>query len=281
MTTIGRPMVLMPIVAKCPDGKWGGFNFGSGTMGAGGTPAAGGMSHGGGMSHSGAPTSPTKRQSPLAGISVFLGQGDDGTAMTYMQKGQKVKAGYYISKSASTNLMTEVINYRNAEQEIFVSLDYEYIPNMPTRPKEYLDVGMGAINVEPCGSQNLKPPLDKAMKYVSQAWDVQGDGFLLDIKPHLHDGGLDMTFFVNGVQKCTSKAVYGVSGAADLNGQKWETIGAYTPCLEPIEIKKGDKLTMEANYDLTKHRLRPQSTDHNEGAEAMAMAIFSFARPPY
>lgn len=274
MTTIGRPMVAMPIHVKCPNGRMGGFNFGGGAMG--------------GMSHSGAPKPPTKRQAPnppkplgMGGFSVFLGQGDDGTAMTYMTKGQNVKAGYYLSKTDSTNLMSEIINYKDEEQEVYVTLDYEYLPNMPTRPKEYLDVGLGAINVEPCGIQNLKPDSTKATKYTSPPWDVAGDGYLLDVKPHLHDGGLNMTFYVNGKEACTSNAVYGTSGSATIDGgEKWETIGAYTPCLEPIAIKKGDKLTMEAWYDLRTHRLRPQSTDHSEGAEAMAMALFTFARPP-
>jgi hypothetical protein len=84
---------------------------------------------------------------------------------------------------------------------------------------------------------------------------VIGDGYLLDIKPHLHDGGLNMTFYVNGKASCTSNAVYGTSGSATINGEKWETIGAYTPCPDGVQIKRGDNLTMDAYYDLTKHRL--------------------------
>jgi hypothetical protein len=276
MATIGRPMVVMPIVVRCADGTMGGFRFGGGAMGAMGAKG-----------HAGTPMTHGKRQiggtpGPIKwGVSILLGQGDDGTAMTYMTKGQKVKAGYYLSKTDSTNLMSEVINYKNEPQEFYVTLDYEYIPNMPTRPKEYLDVGLGAINVQPCGLQNLKTDAAKATKYTSPPWDVAGDGYLLDLKPHLHDGGLNVTFYVNGKASCTSNAIYGTSGAATIgNGEKWETIGAYTPCTEPIPIKKGDKLTMDAWYDLTKHRLRPQSNDHSEGAEAMAMVLFTFARPP-
>jgi uncharacterized protein (DUF927 family) len=36
---------------------------------------------------------------------------------------------------------------------------------------------------------------------------------------------------------------------------RWETITDYTLCLDPVKIKKGDNLTMEAHYDSTKHRL--------------------------
>jgi hypothetical protein len=47
------------------------------------------------------------------------------------------------------------------------------------------------------------------MKYLSPPWAVKADGYLLDIKPHLHDGGLNVTFQVNGQDKCTSNAIYG------------------------------------------------------------------------
>jgi hypothetical protein len=99
------------------------------------------------------------------------------------------------------------------------------------------------------------PPADKPMKYESPPWNVTEDGYLLDIKPHLHDGGVNATFFINGKVSCTSTAVYGTSGSTSINGEKWETISAYTPCPDDIPIKKGDSVSMEAWYDLTKHRL--------------------------
>ena len=48
-----------------------------------------------------------------------------------------------------------------------------------------------------------------------------GDGYLLGIKPQMHDGGLNMTFYVNGKSKCTSEAVYGgTDGGISANDQK-------------------------------------------------------------
>jgi len=171
-----------------------------------------------------------------------------------------------------------VINYENKEQEVYVSLEYEYLPNYPTEPKDLHDVGMGAINVSPCGLQALHPPANKPIKYESPPRSVTGDGYLLNITPHLHDGGINMTFSINGKAACTSTAVYGTSGSATINGEKWETIGAYTPC-DGVQIKNDDKLTMEAWYDLTKHRMRPQANNHNEEAEGMALGTFIYAKP--
>ncbi|KAF2395827.1 hypothetical protein EJ06DRAFT_255790 [Trichodelitschia bisporula] len=301
ITDIGHPMVMMPVTVRCPGGGMGGFNFGGMMAGSkGGDAAAKGGSGMAGMSHGGHAPVVQRRQasdSPLSGllgalgklgstlstlappISVFVGQGDEGSGLTFQTKGSTLKSGFYLSAKDQLNMMAEVINYKNVGQDVYITLEYEYIPNLPTRPKEYLDVGMGAINVDPCGKVALHPPADKPVKYTSLPWDVVGDGYLLDIRPHLHDGGVNMTFSVNGKVACSSQAVYGgTDGGAVINGEKWETITAYTPCGDHVAIKKGDKLTMEAWYDLTAHRLRPQSTDHAESAEGMALANFIYAK---
>jgi len=229
------------------------------------------MAHGG---HS-------RRQLPGQGGAIFLGQGDEGSATTFQMPAGKIKSGYYLAPKESMTLMAEVINYNKQPRDLYVSLEYEYIPNLTPRPKEYYDMGIGAINVSPCGGMNLYPSADKPVKYTSPPWDVVESGYLVNMKPHLHDGGINMTFFVNGKESCSSSAVYGgTDGGLVVGDQKWETITAYTPCREEIQITKGDKVTMEAWYDLTKHRLRPQADDHSKDAEGMAIALFMFARPP-
>jgi hypothetical protein len=82
-------------------------------------------------------------------------------------------------------------------------------------------------------------------------------GYMIDMKPHMHDGGINATVFVNGQQICTSKAHYGgtTDGGTVIGGQKWETITGYDICNGPIPVKKGDNLTVEAYYDLQAHRL--------------------------
>ena len=68
--------------------------------------------------------------------------------------------------------------------------------------------------------------------------------------------------------------------------KKWETITSYSPCADPVKIKKGDKLSMDSNYDLTKHTLRPDAHSMGmgggagEGAEGMALATFQWAISP-
>jgi hypothetical protein len=67
----------------------------------------------------------------------------------------------------------------------------------------------------------IDPPKDRAEKYISPPWSVMADGYLLDVKPHLHDGGINATFYVNGNAACTSRAVYGGDGGIEIGGQKY------------------------------------------------------------
>jgi hypothetical protein len=87
-------------------------------------------------------------------VSVFIGQGDEGSAMGFAAKGSKVKSGFWIGQRDTFNVMAELVNYKTEPQEVYISMDYEYL-NMPARPKEYYAVGMGAINVAPCATEQM------------------------------------------------------------------------------------------------------------------------------
>ena len=114
------------------------------------------------------------------------------------------------------------------------------------------------------------PPVDKPMKYVSPAWRVMADGYLLDLKPHLHDGGIQYDALVNGKNVGSSQAEYGgTDGGFSPCGTKvsfyrtqsrmvltvMETITAYSKCHDAVKIRRNDNLTMEVWYDLTKHNV--------------------------
>ena len=121
------------------------------------------------------------------------------------------------------------------------------------------DVGMGAITADACTDkeQSMKyPPKDKPITYKGEKWTIMDDGYLVNVLPHLHDGGLNIKVYLNDKHECTSNAVYSDEGTVNaLDGKSWQTITSYTPCDHPIKIKVGDKMHMTAEYDLTKHRL--------------------------
>jgi hypothetical protein len=65
-----------------------------------------------------------------------------------------------------------------------------------------------------------------------------------------------ITILVNNVSKCTSSANYVMSSSGGVTAQdkSFEVIQSYTPCAE-VQVKKGDKVTLETYYDLSKHQL--------------------------
>jgi hypothetical protein len=83
---------------------------------------------------------------------------------------------------------------------------------------------------------------------------VDADG-TLSCRGHLHDGGTNLVVRINGKEMCDSQAIYGGSAATAKmeDGRVWETINHMTRCINPILVKKGDNMTIEANYDFAKH----------------------------
>ncbi|KAE9967506.1 hypothetical protein EG328_008157 [Venturia inaequalis] len=244
-----------------------------GTAKPAGTPGgAGGMQHGG----------MTKRQ---IGMSVFIGGGGSvGSGNPFSAPpaaGSPVKSGYWIGKGGRMQLTSEIVNYDPVDKDLYLTLDIEWAPG---KEADMYDVGMGALSADACLEKEkgiLHPPKDKAIVYKGEEWDVIDNGYMMNFTPHIHDGGVNIKVFLNNNQICEAKAIYGSSGgsAASLDGSKWETITGYTPCDTPAAIKKGDKIHMTSEYDLTKHRLRPDSMDAEAEAEGMALANFIFARP--
>ena len=71
----------------------------------------------------------------------------------------------------------------------------------------------------------------------------------------MHDGGTGIQFYVNSKLICDSKAIYGGSTGTrkSENGDIWETMSGVVECNDPVEVKKGDKIYLQSNYDLEKH----------------------------
>ena len=96
---------------------------------------------------------------------------------------------------------------------------------------------------------------------------------LIQTEGHLHDGGSSVVLMINDKTACTSDAIYGGGsdyvkavpmpgmpgmeggGGTDANGKAIQTISHMTECIDPIPIRKGDKITLSANYDLITHPL--------------------------
>jgi hypothetical protein len=69
----------------------------------------------------------------------------------------------------------------------------------------------------------------------------------------MHDGGTGVNMYVNNKLYCRSKALYGgPGGTVKVDGKEWATIATMTECNDPIPVKKGDKLKIEATVSKLK-----------------------------
>jgi hypothetical protein len=79
---------------------------------------------------------------------LLFGSGDDGAPIDYASRDPSLKTGLYIRHNAVVSHYTEVINYRNFSQVVYITAEVEYIPG---RPKGYHDASMGAMSATGCG----------------------------------------------------------------------------------------------------------------------------------
>lgn len=151
---------------------------------------------------------------------------------------------------------------------------------MKGKPEGWRDGTFSAMAATGCGLVGFIPPGNTSTTLVSAPYTVTADGTMYNAQGHLHDGGIDVQFLLNGKPVCTSRAKYGgEKGTTNVGGEKWETIQGYDRC-DAIDVKKGDQIVVTSTYNLVEHRLRPDAVDHSMGAEAMALMGFVFAEKP-
>jgi hypothetical protein len=94
---------------------------------------------------------------------------------------------------------------------------------------------------------------------------------------HIHEGGVRNNLYLNGKLICNAEAVYGGSKVNfhRENGENWEAISHMTPCVETIQMKKGDVLTMTTYYDTERHPIRKAHNHMHGSDEGEAMGMFS------
>jgi Stress up-regulated Nod 19 len=122
----------------------------------------------------------------------------------------------------------------------------------------------------------LRPPQGKKVfSFESHNMKINQDGYILTRRGHLHDGGENIDFLINGKSICDSKAIYGGAGQTGkaIDGTTWETVSEMGECSEPFKVKKGDNVTVIANYNLEKHPAR----QHAMGGMAEEMGLMNFA----
>jgi Stress up-regulated Nod 19 len=226
-------------------------------------------------------------------MSVFMAGATEAGDLTFAAApGSSVKSGYYLTKNRQILNMIDVVNYNDVERTVYVQGEIEYLPG---KQEGYLDSRQERVDPGMCGGQNgaaIHAPKGQTKFSVNGTNIVVArDGWIVNTRGHVHDGGVNIVLKINEKEVCDSKATYGGEGhtAKTPDGKVWETIATTSTCLEPIKVAKGDKLYMEAHYDLDLHPSREQGghggmkrfadiiADGGEAAEQMALVITHFA----
>jgi hypothetical protein len=186
-------------------------------------------------------------------------------------------------------MLSDIVNYRNTTQKVYVTTELEYSPGTV---EGNLETSVQVVSIGMCEGQNFAftpPPGQKKFKISGKEMVMAKNGYLITSVGHLHDGGVDLMLKVNGKEVCQSRAAYGTAGPTPAKGmghghqrrdqsEEYKTISEMSYCYGPNKVSKGDKIELEARYDLEMH---PPRVQHG-GNMAEEMAIFAtfFAELP-
>lgn len=168
------------------------------------------------------------------------------------------QTGYYAKKDTPIIANIDIVNSNKEDIEVYPSADMEFLPG---RPDDYLDASPVFLPVAGCDSKDFVPGIVQTPKGQTK-WTVTSkdvlvneDAILFVFRGHMHDGGSNIDLKVNDKLACDSQAVYGGKGHVGKNadGTTWETIGDMKTCPEGVVVRKGDRISMSANYDLVAH----------------------------
>jgi hypothetical protein len=207
----------------------------------------------------------------------FVVSGNDEAANMFTTPDGTFNSGYLVGPKQMIAMQAELVNYRKEEQKVYVTIDYEYVRGKADAPA---DSSVSLFSVTGCSFPDYHRDASKKVYNMSSAIvSLPMDGFIINAKGHLHDGGDHIILELNGKSICDSHALYGKT--TEEKGVKWSVIEKMEQCTQPVKVSKGDKLRMVSFYDTEKHPPRPtegQSHSHGEGeADEMGVFFINFA----
>jgi len=205
--------------------------------------------------------------------------------------------------------MTSIVDLMNQTPEdktVYMTLTYDFLPAEAdgSRPEGFGNVKAVWLDVNQCGTSEMTP-LETDQYSLKADWTANFEGEIVGMGGHLHDGGTNMVISVDGQQICDSVATYspvngggeeagGMGGMGGMGGivrrsdnensnanvardppaaGAVEHISKMSGCAGPTlpikTLKKGQKWTIQGNYDYAKH----PGMKHDDGSEEAVMAI--------
>ncbi|KAF2399752.1 hypothetical protein EJ06DRAFT_549235 [Trichodelitschia bisporula] len=142
----------------------------------------------------------------------FIVSGNDEAANWYTTPDGAFDSGYVLGARAQLMMQAELVNYLPVEQRIYIAMEYEWLPGTTAAR----DASVSLFSVTGCDMPDYHAPKDQPKYNVSSARvPIPQDGYIINAKGHLHDGGVNVELRLN------DKVVYGPSCAGG------EAVGGY------------------------------------------------------
>ncbi|KAF1980842.1 hypothetical protein K402DRAFT_468002 [Aulographum hederae CBS 113979] len=232
----------------------------------------------------------------------IFSSGNERTAASFTDMTYKTpSSAFQINKGDSLAMQLELMNLNPQPQEVYFTLDFEFLPGPRRRDVETATALW--LDVTGCGNSNVKLPKGQpASTFSSSGWTAPFSGRMLAAAGHLHDGGTEVKMFKNSQLVCDSKATYGMTngGAAKpmepgaAHGESTEAESAHrghekirrdemdpnmphiatmSGCASFGIFKRGDTFHIEASYDVGKWM--PMEAASGEASTVMGIAVMN------
>jgi len=193
---------------------------------------------------------------------IQSGNDQVGGATVYSaEKG--MKSGFLTGWEDTFLLEAEIVNYNKENTTIYATLELEYLPEKPTG---YLDASTVVFSATGCGNPGYRPPnAAKKYNYTSDPFVMNRNGYIINARGHLHDGGTAIQMYLNDKLICHSTPTYTPTGAKSPDGKDWKSITSMSRCNDPVRFLKGDVVKLVSIYDTNEHPLREGAHEGMEG----------------
>ncbi|KAF2664332.1 hypothetical protein BT63DRAFT_465202 [Microthyrium microscopicum] len=190
---------------------------------------------------------------PLKSIypkSNFMASATGDIQMRYTSTDGKFNGGFYIGANDSLSFMGDFINYNKEALDMYTVSEIEYVPGkiegMHTGSSQLLTMDMCGRGLR--GATEAAPKDGKMFTKTGDALTILRDGWFVHSRGTLSPGGVDIVMKINDKLICRSNAIYG--------GPTNSSVTGMSACPEELAVKKGDKLSVAATFDLEKHKPR-------------------------
>jgi len=256
------------------------------------------------ISNCNTPNSAAMNVNGLTGGTGFLSTGEDsaGNAAMFTNPQGNLPAGYHIKSGDTFNYWAQLVNYNKEPAKVYVTFDTEWVPGLLGQDMKNI------VLTATCGGGRIKMSEAGSTNTTSGKFYMMEEGRIMGARGHIHDGGVGMHMYINDKYTCSSLAEYGYrnedaagnkdtmagmshggkdamagmghggkgksawvnDGPGGHGGAGILTVASMGHCSGPYKVKKGDYITLKAEYDLKKHPLRVASNGA-KAADVMGM----------